>query len=137
MKLGVSAMVRPYAVKGRKHKKRKMEQREEAVEEEVARGGEEEEEEVAAGNEKKVDAVLDELPGIPSVAPVEKSKQPNVIFILEKASLEIGKVGKVRKVAPFSRFLRDYLGFGDQGLINWGVYLRIYSSIEMVKVVIV
>ncbi|XP_039123800.1 ribosomal RNA small subunit methyltransferase nep-1 [Dioscorea cayenensis subsp. rotundata] len=87
-------MVRPYAVKGRKHKKRKMEQREEAVEEEVARGGEEEEEEVAAGNEKKVDAVLDELPGIPSVAPVEKSKQPNVIFILEKASLEIGKVGK-------------------------------------------
>ncbi|KAH7682712.1 rRNA small subunit pseudouridine methyltransferase Nep1 protein [Dioscorea alata] len=87
-------MVRPYAVKGRKHKKRKMERREEAVEEEVVRGGEEEAEEVAAENEKKVDAVLDELPGIPSVAPVEKSKQPKVIFILEKASLEIGKVGK-------------------------------------------
>ncbi|KAJ0989096.1 hypothetical protein J5N97_007452 [Dioscorea zingiberensis] len=86
-------MVRPYAVKGRKHKKRRMEQRDDAVAEEAAERGEEEEE-VAAEDQKKVDAVLDELPGIPSMTPVEKSKQPGVIFILEKASLEIGKVGK-------------------------------------------
>ncbi|KAJ0989098.1 hypothetical protein J5N97_007454 [Dioscorea zingiberensis] len=61
-------MVRPYAVKGRKHKKMRMELRDEAVAEEVAGRGEEEV--VAAKDQKKG------------------------YLHPEKASLEIGKVGK-------------------------------------------
>ncbi|XP_004498383.1 uncharacterized protein [Cicer arietinum] len=43
---------------------------------------------------------LNELDGIPIAPPVElkNSEKPGVIFILEKASLEIGKVGKTYKL---------------------------------------
>ncbi|PIN00172.1 tRNA (pseudouridine(54)-N(1))-methyltransferase [Handroanthus impetiginosus] len=43
--------------------------------------------------EEKLEPVFDEMPGIP-VVPVDTGNKPGVIFILEKASLEIAKVGK-------------------------------------------
>lgn len=101
-------MVRPYAVKWRKKrdKKRKIEgtfasshdseaEEEKEVEEEEAKvveeeGHEEEEDEEAA-------AAVDEIAGLPVVArPIDGSKKKKgVIFVLEKACLEVGKVGKV------------------------------------------
>lgn len=44
--------------------------------------------------EEKLETVVDDLPGIPIVS-VDTGNKAGVIFILEKASLEIAKVGKV------------------------------------------
>ncbi|KAL6540680.1 hypothetical protein OROMI_024563 [Orobanche minor] len=44
--------------------------------------------------EGKPETMVDEMPGIPFVAGDTNTDMPGVIFILEKASLEIGKVGK-------------------------------------------
>ncbi|GJV60928.1 hypothetical protein Tco_1467028 [Tanacetum coccineum] len=91
-------MVRPYAIKGCKRKKNKTERydKEEDEEENVGFVEEEEQQEENVDNDgahKK----LKELAGIP----VNLNEQPHdknsggVIFILEKASLEVAKVGKV------------------------------------------
>jgi rRNA small subunit pseudouridine methyltransferase Nep1 len=100
-------MGRPYGVKGRK-KKRKLE--EEATSdaappaEEVEelpppeesggekKGNEEEEEEAAAGEEGH--AAVDGLPIVPRM--VDGKRRPGAIFVLERACLEVGKVGKVQ-----------------------------------------
>ncbi|RRT58984.1 hypothetical protein B296_00027320 [Ensete ventricosum] len=97
-------MVRPYGVKGRKLKKRKVEEtapveevEEESpsddgeavgVEEETGNGAE------IADNKKRVDETVNQMPGIPITASVDKTTLPGVIFVLEKACLEVGKVGK-------------------------------------------
>ncbi|RWW01193.1 hypothetical protein BHE74_00040554 [Ensete ventricosum] len=99
-------MVRPYGVKGRKLKKRKVEEtapveevEEESpsddgeavgVEEETGNGAE------IADNKKRVDETVNQMPGIPITASVDKTTLPGVIFVLEKACLEVGKVGKFR-----------------------------------------
>ncbi|XP_012437802.1 uncharacterized protein LOC105763941 [Gossypium raimondii] len=99
-------MVRPYAIKGKKRKNRgeKYDKEEQEHEEQV----EEEEREPAkqAAIEKPTEEVegkeeeeggeagTDELEGIP-IAPSDKKNNKNgVIFVLEKASLEVAKVGK-------------------------------------------
>ncbi|OAY72660.1 Ribosomal RNA small subunit methyltransferase NEP1 [Ananas comosus] len=107
-------MVRSYAAKGRKkRRKRKLEEvveddEEEVVEEEEEAGREEEgnggevekeveEEEEGRRRRKAHEDDDDEVPGLPVVArPVVDGgrKRPGVIFVLEKASLEVGKVGK-------------------------------------------
>ncbi|KAK6923414.1 Ribosomal biogenesis, methyltransferase, EMG1/NEP1 [Dillenia turbinata] len=59
-------------------------------------------------DEKRVEeatADLDEVPGIPVVLPQQDSKS-NVIFVLEKASLEVGKVGKLWNSDDHANFLR-------------------------------
>lgn len=101
-------MVRPYAVKGKKRKKREEKYDKEEVEDEadeqppetVKRGktsnGEEQEEEEGEG--EAIAKVADtELEGIP-LAPSDQTdvNKAGVIFILEKASLEVAKVGKVQ-----------------------------------------
>ncbi|KAL0917464.1 hypothetical protein M5K25_012526 [Dendrobium thyrsiflorum] len=43
--------------------------------------------------EGKTEDVIGDMPGIPVMPPVDGSKKPGVIFILDKAPLEIGKVG--------------------------------------------
>ncbi|KAK6127315.1 hypothetical protein DH2020_038978 [Rehmannia glutinosa] len=48
----------------------------------------------ASDKEEKLEPVTDELPGIPIVTVDTNTNKPGVIFILEKASLEIAKVGK-------------------------------------------
>ncbi|CAD6243162.1 unnamed protein product [Miscanthus lutarioriparius] len=100
-------MVRPYAVKGRK-KKRKLEEAsasdaappaEEAEElppPEVGSGEEKssEEDEAAAGKEEQ--AAADGLPILPRT--VDGKRQPGAIFVLERACLEVGKVGKTMQI---------------------------------------
>ncbi|XP_066328169.1 uncharacterized protein [Miscanthus floridulus] len=100
-------MVRPYAVKGRK-KKRKLEEAsasdaappaEEAEElppPEVGSGEEKssEEDEAAAGKEEHPAA--DGLPILPRT--VDGKRQPGAIFVLERACLEVGKVGKTMQI---------------------------------------
>lgn len=94
-------MVRAYKMKGQKRKKKeeKYDKGEEfeRLDERVAppspkkvktEGSESEKEE-------KMEPVTDEMPGIPIVPVDTGSKKPGVIFVLEKASLEIAKVGKV------------------------------------------
>ncbi|KAK8649231.1 hypothetical protein V6N13_129964 [Hibiscus sabdariffa] len=102
-------MVRPYAIKGKKRKNReeKYDQEEQEHEEQVEVEekepakrasfekptkevqGEEEEEEEEEGKDG-----TDELVGIP-IAPSDKKTHKNrVIFVLERASLEVAKVGK-------------------------------------------
>ncbi|GAB2267145.1 hypothetical protein Dimus_002130 [Dionaea muscipula] len=102
-------MPRPYGVKG--HKKRKREEShgegeiEKLVEEEVSLVDAVTENEV----EKPADN-LDNLPGIP-IAPLGDTNKPGVIFILEKASLEVGKVGKTYQLLSsdeHSNFLRKH-----------------------------
>lgn len=44
--------------------------------------------------EEKLETVVDDMPGIPIVQVDTGSKKAGVIFVLEKASLEIAKVGK-------------------------------------------
>ncbi|KAJ4798820.1 Ribosomal RNA small subunit methyltransferase NEP1 [Rhynchospora pubera] len=94
-------MGRPHAVKWRKKqgKKRKLE------ETLASTSGEEEEEELEDNEQRAVEeeekdgdkeAAADEIAGLPVVArPIHGSKkEKGVIFVLEKACLEVGKVGK-------------------------------------------
>lgn len=105
-------MVRPYAVKGRKRKKRHEkydreephEEKEEEDEEEQfvedekkspkKANAEENKDEDEDEDEEKAEHVANELAGIPITSFDQNTKKPGVIFILEKASLEVAKVGK-------------------------------------------
>ncbi|KAK2984407.1 hypothetical protein RJ640_021056, partial [Escallonia rubra] len=96
-------MVRPFKIKGgggRKRKKRdegySREEEEEVTEqfieeESPKKPRKEEEEEITTRDEE--DNPNEELSGIP-VVPSNQKSDPGVIFILEKASLEVAKVGK-------------------------------------------
>lgn len=114
--------MRPYAVKWRKKQdnKRKLEETlasthgEEGEEKEVleekkqkVEGGEtekDEEEEDDDDDEAVAAAVAEDVAGLPVVArPIDGSKKKKgVIFVLERACLEVGKVGKVSPVIAFS-----------------------------------
>jgi len=101
-------MGRSYAAKGRK-KKRKLheaaasdagppaEEAEELPLPEEA-GGEDQgkDEEAAAGEEEKEHAAVEGLPIAPR--PVDGKRRPGAIFVLEKACLEVGKVGKTMQI---------------------------------------
>ncbi|KAE8694804.1 Ribosomal RNA small subunit methyltransferase NEP1 [Hibiscus syriacus] len=94
-------MVRPYAIKGKKRKNReeKYDQEEQVVveEKESAKRAsiEKPTKEVEVEEEEEGKAGTDELVGIPIVPSDKTSKNKNgVIFVLEKASLEVAKVGK-------------------------------------------
>ncbi|GMJ02373.1 hypothetical protein like AT3G57000 [Hibiscus trionum] len=95
-------MVRPYAIKGKKRKNRedKYDKEEQEHEEQVEveerdpakRASIEKPTKEVEGEEEEVGT--DELVGIP-IAPSDKKANKNgVIFVLEKASLEVAKVGK-------------------------------------------
>ncbi|KAA8523155.1 hypothetical protein F0562_009578 [Nyssa sinensis] len=87
-------MVRSSAIKGHKRKKEKNYDKEE-IEQHI------EEEETTkklrtsavTPDEEKAEEVVDELAGIP-IVPSDQNTKARVIFILEKASLEVAKVGK-------------------------------------------
>ncbi|KDP37829.1 hypothetical protein JCGZ_06731 [Jatropha curcas] len=114
-------MVRPYGVKGQKRKKRKERyDKEEDVDEQSIQEAkramtskaemgtqsseeeEEEEEETEKEQEqeekKESDAQADEIEGIPIVPSDPNVKKPGIIFVLEKASLEVAKVGKTYQI---------------------------------------
>ncbi|KAJ3692474.1 hypothetical protein LUZ60_012824 [Juncus effusus] len=89
-------MVRPYAVKWqKKDKKRKLEETFASCSAHE-REEEEEEEEQNHVEEEQAEREEEEIPGLPVVAkPIDGSKKKKgVIFVLEKACLEVGKVGK-------------------------------------------
>ncbi|KAJ8622996.1 hypothetical protein MRB53_031525 [Persea americana] len=109
-------MVRPYAVKGRKRKKREVEVEEEEEEEEQSAEETHEEEEdekteiEEVEGEGKPDEASFELPGIP-ILPSNKKPKAGVIFVLERASLEVAKVGKTYQILnsdDHSNFLRKH-----------------------------
>ncbi|BBH07193.1 nucleolar essential protein-related protein, partial [Prunus dulcis] len=121
--LRATKMVRPYAVKGKKRRKRedkyeRVEEAEEASEPEETEASQPEDvnkgamvEKQSNGNEgeEKVGNSI-ELEGIP-ITPVELSTKngPGAIFILERASLEVAKVGKTYQLLnsdDHSNFLR-------------------------------
>lgn len=89
-------MVRPYKVKGEKRKKKGENY---DKEEEIAPPVEEEStkrvktEHTAAADTEAAERVVDLLAGIPVVAN-DQTNKPGVIFIIERASLEIAKIGK-------------------------------------------
>ncbi|KAL6971349.1 rRNA small subunit pseudouridine methyltransferase Nep1 [Sarracenia purpurea var. burkii] len=80
-------MVRPFAMKGRKRKTR-----EENYDREDTSQFAEEETRNALGEQKEA-GNINELAGIP-IQPHDEKAQTGAIFILEKASLEVAKVGK-------------------------------------------
>ncbi|KAG6513276.1 ribosomal RNA small subunit methyltransferase nep-1-like isoform X1 [Zingiber officinale] len=90
-------MVRPYAVKGRKLKRRRVEEpspTEEEMVEDVSDEGERETGVEVEEDERRAEEALDKTPVLPITGPVDRAKRPGVIFVLEKACLEVGKVGK-------------------------------------------
>lgn len=91
-------MTRPYGVKDRKRKKKEKDDAEEAEQMEVKRAMTENsnsfEEEKPAEEAQDADAA-DELEGIPIVPSDRNTDKSKVIFVLERASLEVAKVGKV------------------------------------------
>ncbi|KAG9450034.1 hypothetical protein H6P81_009999 [Aristolochia fimbriata] len=94
-------MVRPYAVKGRKRKRK--EEFVDRGEDPEEHGTEDEatlEDEATQGDDndaKEGEEVLEELPGIP-IVPSKQTSNGGVIFVLEKASLEVAKVGKTYQI---------------------------------------
>lgn len=101
-------MVRAFKMKGQKRKKKRDEkydrEEEEAVEEEELNntGKRAKLEKTSQNDDKKGeevgqeenDVVVHEMDGIPIAPSDQNSKRPGVIFVLEKASLEVAKVGK-------------------------------------------
>nr|XP_016488470.1 PREDICTED: ribosomal RNA small subunit methyltransferase NEP1-like [Nicotiana tabacum] len=87
-------MVRAYKVKGEKRKKKgenyDKEEIEEALEEESAKRARTEHTEA---DTEAAERVVDLLAGIPVVS-TDRSTKPGIIFIIERASLEIAKIGK-------------------------------------------
>ncbi|EEF30840.1 Nucleolar essential protein, putative [Ricinus communis] len=109
-------MVRPYGIKGPKRKKREEkydkvgdevdEQTEESAKRAMLSKTEmplencskktEQEEEGDEGEE--LEGEVQEMEGIPIMPSDSKTKKPGVIFVLEKASLEVAKVGKTYQI---------------------------------------
>lgn len=92
-------MVRPYKVRYQKRRKREeVYDREEEEEESQQQRTEDEAEEAEAEAETEEAGLrqIEEemLPGIPVALPVDQRSKPGAVFVLEKASLEVGKVGK-------------------------------------------
>ena len=129
-------MGRGYAVKGRK-KKRKLheaaasdagppaEEAEELPLPEEA-GGEDQgkDEEAAAGEEEKEHAAVEGLPIVPR--PVDGKRRPGAIFVLEKACLEVGKVGKVQWLGFSKKLLCFIVLFHSEFVLSLlGDYVRI------------
>lgn len=105
-------MTRPYGVKGRKRKhaqpKHDAQHEQEQVQPQPKKPLLDNEESNKAMSENEEPeptrplSEVNELSGIP-IAPSEiNANKPNVIFILEKASLEVAKVGKVLLLFNFS-----------------------------------
>ena len=103
-------------------------------------GGEDQgkDEEAAAGEEEEEEhAAVEGLPIVPR--PVDGKRRPGAIFVLEKACLEVGKVGKVqwlgfsKKLLCFivlfhSEFVLSLLG--DYVLIGFRLVLKLGDLVE-------
>lgn len=99
-------MTRPYGVKGRKRKDKEAKyDREDEDEQAQPKKPVLQNEEPSQPTPTPAAAEEDELAGIPIVPSDHKSDNPSVIFILERASLEVAKVGKVLLTLQFGVFV--------------------------------
>ncbi|XP_057548915.1 uncharacterized protein LOC130827261 [Amaranthus tricolor] len=103
-------MTRPFAVKAGKKRKRK----EAKYDKEEAEVMKEEEQTVTTSvieeDEKVVDDVVKDLPGIP-ITISDQNSRSGAIFVLERASLEVAKVGKTYQILnseDHANFLRKH-----------------------------
>ncbi|KAK8939995.1 hypothetical protein KSP40_PGU009204 [Platanthera guangdongensis] len=87
-------MVRAYRIKFPNHLKRKRHAEEDEEAKEELRSEAVDSRDYGVTCEAEVEDVMEDIPGIPVIAPVDRLKKPGVIFILDKATVEIGKVGK-------------------------------------------
>ncbi|KAK4364972.1 hypothetical protein RND71_016330 [Anisodus tanguticus] len=88
-------MVRSYKLRGEKRIKKEENYDKEEIEESIVlEKRAKTEEHTAAADTEAAERVVDLLSGIPVVAADESTNKPGVIFIIERASLEIAKVGK-------------------------------------------
>ncbi|KAJ8555417.1 hypothetical protein K7X08_012913 [Anisodus acutangulus] len=87
-------MVRSYKVRGEKRKKKEENYDKEEIEESIVIEKRAKTEEHTAADTEAAERVVDLLSGIPVVAADQSTNKPGVIFIIERASLEIAKVGK-------------------------------------------
>ncbi|GAB4843932.1 hypothetical protein Ancab_013896 [Ancistrocladus abbreviatus] len=98
-------MTRPFGVKGHKRKKTEencdREEFEQFIKEEATEHLDGETTVAAVLTQDKEEKLYEDddrdLPGIP-IAPLDQTNKPGVIFILEKASLEVAKVGKTYQI---------------------------------------
>ncbi|KAK8914093.1 hypothetical protein KSP39_PZI024075 [Platanthera zijinensis] len=88
-------MVRAYRIKFPNHLKRKRHAEEDEEAKEELRSEAVDSRDYGGTGEEEVEDVIEDIPGIPVIAPVDRLKKPGVIFILDKATVEIGKVGKI------------------------------------------
>ncbi|CAH9102569.1 unnamed protein product [Cuscuta europaea] len=115
-------MGRAYKVKGQKRKtKAENYDRDEIADrcssEETTEAIKKAKTEVAAEDEEEAEKVVNLLPGIPIVS-TEQSKKPSVIFILERASLEIAKIGKTYQLLNSD----EHAGFLKRNNLNPAEY---------------
>lgn len=101
-------MVRPYKVKGEKRKKK--EEIEESLDDKSTGSAERVKTEYTASDTEAAERFVDLLAGIPVVSTDQNSK-PGVIFIIERASLEIAKIGKVCLCNAIFQFSFTYCFF--------------------------
>ncbi|XP_028761413.1 ribosomal RNA small subunit methyltransferase nep-1 [Neltuma alba] len=108
-------MTRPYVVKDRKRKKKEKYDAEEDEEAEamevVKRANSNPLEEEKTAEEAQDAAAAEELEGIPIAPSDRNTDQSKVIFVLERASLEVAKVGKSYQILnsdDHSNFLRKH-----------------------------
>ncbi|KAK4364973.1 hypothetical protein RND71_016331 [Anisodus tanguticus] len=87
-------MVRSYKVRGEKRKKKEENYDKKEIEESIVIEKRAKTEEHTAADTEAAERVVDLLSGIPVVAADQSTNKPGVIFIIERASLEIAKVGK-------------------------------------------
>lgn len=121
-------MVRAFKMKGQKRKKMRdekydreeeEEEKEEVEEEELNDSGKRAKLEKTSQNDNKKgeedgqeekDVVVHEMEGIPIAPSDQNTKRLGVIFVLEKASLEVAKVGKVHIQQFYYLCLHTLLG---------------------------
>lgn len=130
-------MVLPYKVTGQKRKKKEKydieEESEHLDDNDIPQSQKKAKIEGLEGSEldkEKAEQVFDEMPWIP-IVPADMFKKPGVIFILERASLEIGKVGKVRMVVCGG--IGKFVGLYWVLRVNWHELLFYVQSYQLLS----
>lgn len=107
-------MTRPFAAKGKKRKKREenydKEEVEQVLKDDTTGTTAQTQTQTQAEDEKVVEDLVKQMPGIP-VTVSDQNSRSGAIFILEKATLEVAKVGKTYQILnseDHANFLRKH-----------------------------
>lgn len=115
-------MVRHYKVKGEKRKK-KEENYDQEEEESLDDGSKRVKTEHTPSDTEAAERVVDLLSGIPVVS-TNQSTKPGVIFIIERASLEIAKIGNVCFCNDIFLFSSTYCFFDYLYMLAYSLILN-------------